>query len=286
VAGSLGDRAGMTGSRPAVCSWSLQPGDVQSLVGAIMDTGLTSVQLALDPIRLGRMEIGDLKRRFAAERITLLSGMMAMEAEDYSTLESIRATGGIVPDATWPENRRAAAENARIASDLGIRLVTFHAGFVPEEGSAGRRAIIAERLRLIAGRFGEHGIRVALETGQESADTLLLLLAGLPGIGVNFDPANMILYGMGDPVKALERLGPHVMQVHVKDAIRSAEPGRWGTEVPVGEGDVDWASFFSTLRSLGPDIGIAIERESGDDRVADIRTAATVIARYTGSPND
>ena len=273
----------MTISRAGICSWSLRQPDTSSLVGAIRDIGLSAVQIALDPIRLGEMSVAEVRQRFAADHIDLISGMMAMEGEDYSTLDSIRATGGVVPDVTWPLNRRAAPENARIAHELGIGLVTFHAGFVQDGGSPDRRAVIVERLRSIAASFDEHGIRVALETGQEAADTLLLLLAELGGVGVNFDPANTILYGMGDPVKAFEQLGPHVMQVHVKDAVRSAERGRWGTEVPVGEGDVDWASFFAVARTLRQPVDLVVEREDGNDRIADIRKAVAVIARHNAA---
>jgi sugar phosphate isomerase/epimerase len=211
--------------------------------------------------------------------------MMAMDGEDYSTLASIRATGGIVPDATWPANLAAAGDNARIASELGLGLVTFHAGFVPESAT-NARAVVVDRVRSIAGVFAAHGIRVALETGQESAGTMLAFLDNLDDVSVNFDPANMILYGMGDPVQALKRLAPHVAQVHVKDAVASAEPGRWGTELPVGAGDIDWASFFAAVRTLPQSPALVVEREAGGDRIADVQTALRLIHSYVDGADD
>ena len=83
-----------------------------------------------------------------------------------------------------------------------------------------------------------------------------------PAAGVNFDPANMILYGMGDPVAALRALEPHVRQVHVKDALPSATPGEWGSEVRAGTGRVDWPAFFAIARELG--VAFLIEREAGE----------------------
>ncbi|HIA27537.1 MAG TPA: hypothetical protein EYN79_05370, partial [Planctomycetes bacterium] len=86
------------------------------------------------------------------------------------------------------------------------------------------------------------GVKLALETGQESAATLegALEALGRSDVGVNFDPANMILYGMGNPVEALVRLAPRVAQIHIKDALASEVAGEWGSEVVVGTGEVDW----------------------------------------------
>jgi sugar phosphate isomerase/epimerase len=98
-------------------------------------------------------------------------------------------------------------------------------------------------------------------------------------VGVNFDPANMILYGMGDPVSALDMLAPFVRQLHVKDAISSNAPDAWGVEVPVGAGVVDWRSFFDTITRRGIGGDLIIEREAGDRRIEDVRAAAERVRR-------
>ena len=268
--------------RLGVCSWSLRPRSVEELVDSVRATGLSAVQLALEPIRSGMHPLDEVHAALGAAGIRILSGMMETVGEDYSTLESIRRTGGVVPDETWEANLVVAEECARIAEVLGITLVTFHAGFIPHDAADPRHGVLAERIRQIARVFALRGARVALETGQETADTLAELLAELgdTGVGVNFDPANMILYGMGDPVQALRRLAPWVRQVHIKDAVPSERPGEWGTEVPVGEGDVDWAAFFEALRDTGLRVDLVIEREAGDRRVEDVRRAREVVARY------
>lgn len=265
----------MSTGRVAVCSWSLQPESTDVLVERTLATGLRHLQLALDPVREGSMELARLRDRLREAGMKAVSGMMAMAGEDYSTLASIRRTGGVVPDETWPANLRAAAENARIARELGLALVTFHAGFIPEDPSDPGRSVALARIGALREVFGRENILVALETGQESAETLAGVLAGLDGVGVNFDPANMILYGMGDPVAALHRLLPRVSQVHIKDALPSAEPGEWGSEVPTGTGAVQWPAFLSLLASRSVDL--VIEREAGDDRVQDVRTAAALL---------
>lgn len=272
--------AGPAGGRLGVCSWSLRPGSPAELAELVGATGLRAVQLALDPLRTGELGVAETTAALARAGVVVASGMMAMAGEDYSTLESIRRTGGVAPDATWEENLVAAAANARLAGSLGIGLVSFHAGFLPHDPADPRRAILRERVRRVAAAFEERGVEVALETGQESADTLLGLLPELGGrVGVNFDPANLVLYGVGEPVAALRLLLPCVRQVHVKDARPARRAGEWGTEVPVGEGAVDWPAFFAVLAGRRPGMDLMIERESGTERVADVRRARELVER-------
>ncbi|MFT5422326.1 MAG: L-ribulose-5-phosphate 3-epimerase [Phycisphaerales bacterium] len=258
-----------------VCSWSLQPSSPGDLASKVSACGLSAVQLALDPIREGSWGLGETSRALADAGITIASGMMVTAGEDYSTLESIKQTGGLRPDTHWEANLASAKENAQIADELEISLVTLHAGFLPHEPGDPERETMIDRLVRVAGAFGHRGVALALETGQETAQTLADLLADprLAGVGVNFDPANMILYAMGDPTEAMRLLRPHVHQVHMKDATATRTPGEWGAEVPAGTGEVDWKTFFGIVRTLPGSVSVMIEREAGDERDADISTA-------------
>ena len=171
---------------------------------------------------------------------------------------------------------------AALAGVEGLPLVTLHAGFIPHESNDPARAVVLDRLRTLADVFAEHGVGVGLETGQETAATLLDALGELDheNVGVNFDPANMILYGMGDPVEALELLSDHVVQVHAKDANPTATPGTWGSEVPLGTGAVDWNRFLEAVENLGRPVDMVIEREAGEARETDILAAKR---RLTGA---
>jgi L-ribulose-5-phosphate 3-epimerase len=268
-----------------VCSWSLQPSSPQELAAKVAEIGVSAVQLHLDPLRTGAWSTRATVEALAGVGATVVSGMMGMEGEDYSSLESICETGGVRPDAHWEENLRAAHGNAAVARELGIDLVSLHAGFLPHDPGDPERPKLIGRLGELDGAFREAGIRLAFETGQEDARTLLAVLEelGSDNIGVNFDPANMILYAMGDPVESFERLADHVMQVHIKDATGTATPGTWGTEVPVGTGEVDWDGFFRVMNAKGLAVGMMIEREAGDDRVGDIRTARALVDEKTGA---
>ncbi len=136
-------------------------------------------------------------------------------------------------------------------------------------------AKLVDRIEKIAGAFAVHGISLGFETGQESAETLAAFLHQLnrPDVGVNFDPANMLLYDKGDPIEALKTLAPWLKQCHIKDARRTQVPGTWGEEVTVGTGEVDWTAFLATLDALNYQGDLCIEREAGNQRVADIRAA-------------
>jgi len=268
--------------RIGVCSWSLEPESAADLIGKLQACGLDCVQLALEPLRRGDWPFARAIGELRDARIEIRSGMMSMRGEDYSSLESIRATGGVRPDAHWKHNLDAAKQNAAIAKNLGLSLVTFHAGFVPHDASHRERTVMLERLRAIVDAFGEHGVRVGLETGQESAETLLEFLEELarPTCGANFDPANMILYGMGDPLPALRKLSERVLQIHVKDALLTKTPGTWGEEVRAGLGDIDWDELFRVLRHEHIECDMMIEREAGTNRIADIAQAHKLVLSH------
>lgn len=268
-------------SNLAVCSWSLRPTDPLNFIQQLQSIGILRVQIALDPLRENAAVWGALPELCAKHGVTLVSGMFGTMGEDYSTLESIKRTGGVVPDSTWDENWRNIQAVADIAQKLGLKLVTLHAGFLPHEPPDPAFQKLLKRITLIAELFAAKHIDLGFETGQETADTLRAFLQQLnkPNVGVNFDPANMILYDKGDPIAALRVLGPWLKQCHIKDAVKTKAPGTWGEEVPVGAGQVDWRAFFETLDKLNFKGGLAIEREAGEQRVADIRTARDYLTR-------
>src|SRR5690606_8699876 len=114
-------------NRLAVCSWSLRPENPADLIAKVQATGLSRVQLALNPLRVNPETWGTIAADAQTAGIEIVSGMLETKGEDYSTLESIRRTGGFVPDETWEENRANAPVIAKIAADLKLSLVTFHA---------------------------------------------------------------------------------------------------------------------------------------------------------------
>lgn len=259
-----------------VCSWSLQPADMADLVAKVRQLGLEHVQLGL----LGLLMLDDKRKHqelghLRAGGISFTGGMMSFPGEDYSTIAMIRETGGFVPDQLWPTRRALMVQGAKLAGELGIKTITSHVGFVPPSNHPNYAAVIA-RIRDVAAFLGEQGIELLMETGQEGATELLQFLNDLStrNVHINFDPANMILYGAGDPIDAIHTLGRHIRHVHVKDAKISNRPGvNWGEEVPFGTGEVDPAEFIAALKQAGYSGPLAIEREAGEQRVEDVAFA-------------
>ena len=203
----------------------------------------------------------------------MTGAMLGFPGEDYTTPQTIQHTGGFGDPATRPERLERLAWAIDRTKALGLKDLMLHAGFIPEPGVADRRAFL-DTLGKVSAMAAAKGVAVAFETGQESADLLRLTLDELKckNLGVNFDPANMLLYDKGDPLRAVEILGPDIRSVHVKDAKRPKVPGTWGEEVPLGEGEVDIRAFLKTLKKVGYRGSLCIEREVGDQagRVRDV----------------
>jgi sugar phosphate isomerase/epimerase len=262
------------GEKIGVCSWSLRPSNAANLADQLARLDISRVQLALLPLVNTPDAWRDLAPRLAAANVQIVSGMFGSLGEDYSTLQSIRRTGGVVPDEHWHANWAIAQRVAAQAQQLNLPMVSFHAGFIPDAADPGFAKLV-DRLARLADLFNDAGCELLLETGQETAEQLNAFLnaVGRGNLGVNFDPANMILYDKGDPIASLRKLLPRVRQVHLKDALRTTERGQWGREVPVGQGQVDWRSFLQTLAE-GDFLGhMMIEREAGADQFGDIFAA-------------
>lgn len=264
-----------------VCSWSLQVKSIPELAGLMKKLGLTVVQLACGDPHHASWDEGDAMPAAALAAGFQISGtMLGFPGEDYTTPQTIQQTGGFGDPATRPER----IERFRWALDrtqaLGVRDLMLHAGFIPEPGDAARKSFL-DTLAQVSTLAQEKGVTVAFETGQETASLLRLTLDELkcPNLKVNFDPANMLLYDRGDPVRAVEILGPDIRSVHVKDAFRPKTPGTWGEEVPLGQGAVNIPLFVQTLKKVGYQGPLCIEREVGDQagRIRDIEHGINVL---------
>jgi sugar phosphate isomerase/epimerase len=203
-------------------------------------------------------------KRLGELGITLTAVFGGFEGESYADIPTVKRTVGLVPPATRAARTQEMREIADFARLLGCDVAALHVGFVPHDKSDPLYGEIVEVIRGLCDHCKGNGQRLHLETGQESADALLGFLqdVGRENLFVNFDPANMILYGSGEPLPALKKLGRYVKSVHCKDAKWAARPGEeWGCEVPFGQGDVNAEAFLKTLLELGFDGALTIERE-------------------------
>ena len=146
--------------------------------------------------------------------------------------------------------------------------MALHLGFIPHDPEASLFKEVVAVTAQLCDHCKANGQYLHLETGQETAAGLMDFIAavGRDNLKINFDPANMILYGTGQPIEALKAVAPHVRSVHCKDGTWSDQPGQtWGQEVALGEGDVDIRKYLQTLKEIGYEGPLTIEREIPED---------------------
>ena len=259
-----------------VCSWSLQVKSIPELRRLLDRLGVNLTQIACgDPHHASWDEGDDMPAAALASGIVMSGSMLGFPGEDYTTPQTIEKTGGFGDPATRPERLERLKWAVQRTLALGLDSITLHAGFLPKVGSPERPSLLDTLAK--AGQIaGEHGVTLAFETGQETAELLKQTLDDLkaPNLKVNFDPANMLLYDMGDPIRAVELLGDAIQSVHLKDANRPTTPGTWGQEVPLGQGQVDIKAFVKALKRIGFTGPLVVEREVGNQegRIADVAT--------------
>lgn len=249
-----------------VCSWSLQVTSIPELKGFMDSLGLKAVQIACgDPQHASWTEGEEMPKAALAAGLVMTGTMLGFPGEDYTSPATIQKTGGFGdPNTRADRLDRLDWALARTCA-LGLKDMMLHAGFLPEPHDPTRKAFL-DTLGDAAARAKSKGITLAFETGQETADLLLQTMKDLAcdNLRINFDPANMLLYDKGDPIRAVEILGPYIKSVHVKDAFRPKTVGEWGSEVPLGQGEVGMERFLGELKKVGYTGALCIEREVGN----------------------
>lgn len=207
------------------------------------------------------------------------------EGESYADIPTVERTIGLVPAATRAARLAEMKEISDFAAALGCPVIALHLGFVPHDTSTAMYADVLKVTQDLCHYAANHAQCLHLETGQETAAGLVQFIedTGCNNLFVNFDPANMILYGMGEPIPALKQVGSLVRSIHCKDATWSDKPGiTWGAEVPLGQGQVDMRAYLSTLKEIGYLGPLTIEREIPQDRErqkAEIRHATELLSQ-------
>lgn len=223
------------------------------------------------------------KDQLAAEDFHLATVFAAYNGESYADIPTVEKTVGFIPPATRAEREARTIEISDFAAAIGVKSIACHIGFVPADDTNENYIAVRAMVRRICDHAAKHGQTFALETGQEPAATLLHFLNDVQrdNIGINFDPANMILYGTGDPIEALGILGSRVISVHAKDGDWPPKdvPGALGTERPLGQGSVGMPRFVAKLKEIGYKGTMNIEREIEDleQRYADMKMAVGLL---------
>lgn len=191
------------------------------------------------------------------------------------------ATIGLVPEQYRPQRVAALKRGAEFATLVGAPSVTTHVGFIPESPNNPLYPGLLDALREVVAHCAERGLAFCFETGQETPTTLLRVIEdlGTEHLGINLDPANLLMYGRGNPVDALDVFGQYVMGVHAKDGEYPTNGRELGVEKPLGEGRVGFPALIGKLKALGYTGALTIEREiSGPKQIEDIKRAIEVLS--------
>ncbi len=184
---------------------------------------------------------------------------------------------GFMNEENNPETIEISKGIVDLAVDLGTKVVTTHIGKVPADRNDPVYDVMLKACRELADYAASKGVTFAIETGPETAELLRQFLDEIdsPGLGVNLDPANLVMCSEDDPVKAVYTLAKYIVHTHAKDGIHlkdSDSPWPW-QELPLGEGGVDWPNYLAALNDIGYKGFLTIEREAGPDPTADITKA-------------
>ncbi len=235
---------------------------------------------------LGEQARGAWKSALEAEQFTLGTVFAAFNGESYADIPTVQQTVGFIPSATRAVREKRTFECSDFAAAVGAPGIATHIGFVPEDPSDADYVAVRDMVRRVCDYAAARNQTFALETGQEPAQTLLHFFkdAARPNLRINFDPANMILYGTGDPIEALGVLAAHVVSVHCKDGDWPPKgvPGALGTEKPLGQGSVGMERFIGKLKQIGYKNPLNIEREGVPDhqeKLRDIKMAVGLLRR-------
>ena len=194
--------------------------------------------------------------------IELTAVFGGFDGESYADIPTVEKTVGLVPAATRAERLVEMKEISDFSKLLKCNVIALHLGFVHHDNNDYSDVVAVTKE--LCEHAKANGQAVHLETGQETADGLLRFIDDVQcdNLFVNFDPANMILYGTGEPIPALRRIASLVRSIHCKDATWAGKPGEeWGEEKPLGEGQVDMVRYLETLNEIGYDGPLTIERE-------------------------
>ncbi len=252
----------------------LDPKDPDASLAKVQELGFSCCEIYLNSFgdALAAAVRDALERRGLFATALFASGPGPQVYDFYRGPETI----GLVPR-EWRRRRIDALKEASdFAKRCGIPAFETHCGFIPENPNDPLYRETVDAIRELAAHCRANGQTFLYHAGQETPVTLLrtIIDVGLENQGVGLDTANLIMYGKGHPVHALDVYGAHLKAVNVKDGLYPTDPRNLGKETPLGKGAVDFPRFFARLKAHGYAGPVIIEREiSGPQLYEDLRQA-------------
>ena len=260
--------------------------NVEEVFAPVKDLGLDNCQLGCWNLNLMTDEMAD-KIKTVTEKygITITAFWCGWSGPSVWDFFEGPHTLGIVPEAYRFIRCNELKNGADFAKKLGVKDVVTHVGFIPEIPTSTEYYGVLSAVKNLAQYMENNGQNFLFETGQETPVTLKRLIedTGMKNLGINLDPANLIMYGKANPIDALDVFGEYVMGVHAKDGKYPTDGHNLGVETRIGEGKVNFPAFIAKLKEVGYDGAITIEREiSGEEQIRDIKASITYLNELIG----
>lgn len=256
--------------------------DAAAALQSAREMGLETVQITYPAALDNEDGIAQIERALMQNQIEITTVFCGYDGESYADIPTVAATVGLVPEATRAARVTHTKTISQFAQKIGVNRVAAHIGAMPEDENDPQHGALVTLLQQICDDVAARGQIFALETGQETAAALQRFLGEVKreNLSVNFDPANMILYGNDDPIEALPLLASHIDGVHCKDGRWPTEKGQLGQETPLGEGDVNLVLWLQKLLQTGYRGPLTIEREiSGEQQRLDVLRGKELIEK-------
>jgi L-ribulose-5-phosphate 3-epimerase len=257
--------------------------DPETAIAKVHDLGLPTCQVYVDDFE--QRVITRLLQALDQHQIEATSVVVGGPGREVWDFYEGPLTIGVVPRDTRAARIARMKQGSEFAKACGIPAVQSHAGFIPENPNDPVYNETIAALRDVVQYCRRNGQNFRYETGQETPITLVRAMqdVGLDNQGVNFDLANLILYGKANPVDAIEILAPYVQGIHAKDGRWPTNPRELGEEVPIGQGKVDFPKIIARLKQLNYQGAVTIEREiSGPQQIDDVRAAKAYLEGLIG----
>ena len=249
----------------------------------VKSLGILTCQMYIPPQKWhSEFSIKKVKKAISETDVKITCFFCHFKGESYADIPTIKKTVGLLNPDTHTERAKKILTFSDFAKKLNVPVLAAHIGFIPEDKNNPNYKGLVKVMQRIADYCKDNGQKFALETGQEKAQVFSTFIEDVNrlNVGVNFDPANMLLYDTGDPIEALGILRKYVIGVHCKDGKRPEREGGLGTEYPLGEGDVGIERFIQKLKEIGYTGSLTIEREiSGEQQTEDILKAKDLLKK-------
>jgi sugar phosphate isomerase/epimerase len=257
--------------------------DPDAAMAKVHELGLPTCQVYVTEFTPGLVGgLGKALGKYGIEATSIVVGGPGNEVWDFYEGP---LTIGLVPRDTRAARIAHIKKASDLAKECGVAAVQTHCGFIPENPNEVLYKETVSAMREVAEYCKRNGQNFRYETGQETPITLVRAIqdVGLDNQGVNFDLANLILYGKANPVDAIEILGPYVQGIHAKDGLWPTNPKDLGEEVAIGKGKVDFPRIITRLKEMKYPGAVTIEREtSGAQQMEDVRGAKEYLEKLFG----